>query len=457
MKKAFFLVFCLFFSASVFSAPIPIAPGQTLLLKGESWAAAGSLPVVATSAGRLVPWIGYAITFGPVIYKGVEMLMADGIALRVPLTYPNPSLWTPLAPPAPPDVPLPSGLYTTSYNCTPPAVGTGNSAAAACDAFLGPLKVCDRNSQGYDRAISVLSSTETTCVMSFPGGYQQTFSTTKTPPQCPAGFGASASGCTSLYQQPETRDHIPDQKCDQGFANTDVDCAAYRPAGPMTFYGNDADGPYTVDITPGGSGSAKLRRRVQRPSPGGDTQVETDELEFDGDGKLVSGSHSTRPGTKLDLPTPTNPNPEPVPTDPTNPNPTTSQFPNDYAREQTAQQTATKLIEATQVLMDIKTKQAEESQKWDARFVDPAVSSPSDSSLTPKTGSETFKLIKDLVQIQPSNFSHISQCPTSSFSWNGQTYTINQHCPLINDHWTIFAAVMMAVWTALSLFIVLKA
>ncbi len=76
---------------------------------------------------------------------------------------------------------------------------------------------------------------------------------------------------------------------------------------------------------------------------------------------------------------------------------------------------------------------------------------------TTPTGASIFSGIKDYVQIQPSNFSHVSQCPISSFDWNGRTFVFNQHCALVTDHWAILSTAMLTAWTVLSLFVVLKA
>lgn len=52
---------------------------------------------------------------------------------------------------------------------------------------------------------------------------------------------------------------------------------------------------------------------------------------------------------------------------------------------------------------------------------------------------------------------HASQCPTSSFAWNGNTYTFDAHCQLATDHFAAFRGVMTLVFSLSALFVVLKA
>lgn len=52
---------------------------------------------------------------------------------------------------------------------------------------------------------------------------------------------------------------------------------------------------------------------------------------------------------------------------------------------------------------------------------------------------------------------HASQCPTSSFAWEGRTFMIDAHCQLISDNFGVFRLIMTAVFSLSALFIVLKA
>lgn len=52
---------------------------------------------------------------------------------------------------------------------------------------------------------------------------------------------------------------------------------------------------------------------------------------------------------------------------------------------------------------------------------------------------------------------HTSECPSPSFSWNGNTYAMTSHCQLVNDHFSALQAAMTVVWSIIALFIVLRA
>lgn len=52
---------------------------------------------------------------------------------------------------------------------------------------------------------------------------------------------------------------------------------------------------------------------------------------------------------------------------------------------------------------------------------------------------------------------HSSQCPTSAFTFNSTSYTVDSHCQLVTNHFSALSAVMSVVWTILALFILLGA
>lgn len=52
---------------------------------------------------------------------------------------------------------------------------------------------------------------------------------------------------------------------------------------------------------------------------------------------------------------------------------------------------------------------------------------------------------------------HSSACPVGSFSWDGRIYSVDAHCQLIADHWSLLSQAMAVVWIIAALFIVLRA
>lgn len=64
-------------------------------------------------------------------------------------------------------------------------------------------------------------------------------------------------------------------------------------------------------------------------------------------------------------------------------------------------------------------------------------------------------LMPDLRHIQISD--QAGQCPTGSFTVFSRTHTLDSHCALINSNRAIIEVAMVAVWTILAMFIVLRA
>ncbi|WP_067739080.1 hypothetical protein [Novosphingobium naphthalenivorans] len=48
-------------------------------------------------------------------------------------------------------------------------------------------------------------------------------------------------------------------------------------------------------------------------------------------------------------------------------------------------------------------------------------------------------------------------CPTDSFDWNGETFTLDQHCQFFEDWRSVIGAAMIAVWTMAACVVILRA
>lgn len=119
------------------------------------------------------------------------------------------------------------------------------------------------------------------------------------------------------------------------------------------------------------------------------------------------------------------------------------QFPSDYARQGEAQAAADSINNALGPKLDKITETG-------ADPADPV--QPANSEFDQAFFQGTFT---NLLGWQLPT--HTSQCPTGSFDWLGQTFTMDSHCQLIADHFQAIAAAMAVVWTILALFILLSA
>lgn len=122
---------------------------------------------------------------------------------------------------------------------------------------------------------------------------------------------------------------------------------------------------------------------------------------------------------------------------------TTVEFPSDYSRSGEAQLAATSINDALGPKLDKITETGSDP-------ADPL--QPQASEFDQQFFSGTFN---NLLGWQLP--AHSSQCPTSSFSWENRTFTLDSHCQLVNNHFSVLASVMAVVWTVLALLIVLGA
>lgn len=458
MKLAFVIFsFCFFgfCGLSANSAPIQISPGVDLLTKAD-WAKVAEVAIpVAGLVARNTP-IGRVFTVATMVEKGFELAVLDGTTFRMPITAGGVSSLDAMAPDPPANV-AQGIVYNTSAYSVPKSY---SSAQSACSGIV--QQVVDNLALNGYQCINVFVAevTETNCKY---GSTSNTVSTCVASPVfynapiskiigCPTGYIASGNDCVYQYQKPETRKHIPDNFCD---ASDDIDCKGRDPRGSQTFYGTDENGPFTLDITPNStaSGNASARRRNQFTDNYGTSVVE-DNIVFNSDGTVASTSRVTYPNTSISTVS-TSPTLTPTSTS-TNPTvtPSATTFPNDYAKDETLRLINTSVLTATSTM----TAESIKIQNAINALNDAPASVEVPDIMNPPTGS--FNLIKDsgmFVMLSGQTFANAGQCPVSAFDWNGRTFHINQHCPLIEDSWPIFQPVMIAIWILLGVFIVLRA
>lgn len=254
------------------------------------------------------------------------------------------------------------------------------------------------------------------------------------PGGCPNGYGYASNQCTLS----DARAVTPDQKIDYKRENgqlvsasaLDVDKAAAPVHGNQngvvswagkTIYGEPTQSIHTVNP----NGSSQIYTQIQRS----DGTLETQRLTFSPSGQVVEFATSqTAASLNLNPDTGTATVVAPAPilnpdgTVNTSVQPSTQpqqtiQFPNDYNRESTQQDIATKTASIRDKLTD--------SQTID----DPVI--PVSTGMDDSFFKDTFTNL--LAWQLPA---HPSQCPAPSFEWNGDTYTINSHCQLVQDHFS---------------------
>lgn len=422
-----FLVACWFAFLSVWTPRQAFAFAPVAVLAAPQIVSAGSMSYALGALSGLIGIVG--------LYFTIEDAQEN--AVRIPLG-PNANN-EPLAPTAPTTAAMEGGLVAPENEICGRAWSgsTGYGYTEICSLCMinwgqYPSKICIR--------------------IDDPEIYYDEINTQGT---CPDGYTNSGGTCTLTNARRATDDKTCDILLSSGqFATAnDMNCPATADGTKLTplirdgktiAYGKNSNGdPIMWEVTPSAT-KYTLKQYVQTQTAT-QTQVQTTTVEVDAaTSEITSVSTNTSPGSLASpssgsVPTSTDPQTQPTTSENT---PTVQtqdgqvipefQFPSDYAREPTVQQ-----------IRDALTQE----------------STPADDP-TPKTDSEIgdqfFKTTFDTLKgwTLPG---HSSQCPTGSFDAFGSTHVIDAHCTLINNHWGILQAAMLAVWSIAALWIVLRA
>ncbi len=212
--------------------------------------------------------------------------------------------------------------------------------------------------------------------------------------------------------------------------------------------GTDAHGnPQTVTLQPLSTGGSLLIVRTERTDADGQKFIDRQIVQISAVGAVTTGSeaNATGQGSYVDPATGTYVITEAGATSPTQTGTDTGTgsqsitFPSDYARQGEAAAAATGIVAGLDTLHQDLTKTAE---------------APGDPVYDKEyTGfGDTFH---GLLSWQLPG--HSSECPTGSFSAFGTVYTLDAHCTLMQSHEGTIRASMVAAWSLLALFIVLRA
>lgn len=430
--------------------------------------AAESAAAVAAAGGLGANLGGAALVASGAFAFGASMLAVGatmgylivdnltGELVRIPLTVANPVP----APVAPPSAPLQAG---TEYkiDTTSQAVSWQPSycAAMAQYSLLGDstlnfsLESCN---DAINQAVIKFTPTAygATCCYG-PNPWNATVNggtVSRSFNNCPSGYLANASDCLLVEARQAVSDHTRDYSRPTPTTlepiTLDVDNAGtvltQTAAGSYVLAGLEISGkPTKIEITPLESGGSIVSYSTQTTS-GMFTTVENVQAKIAPDGKIVSVSGTQAQGNiELDTGTPqtgatVNTGAAIAPSQPV-----TVSFPNDYAKQGEAETAA----------QGVKTKldTIHNDLSAQTQVADPLVPVAGDMP----TWGDTFDGL--LGWNIPA---HAGVCPTPSVDLSTiglGTHQLTSHCGLLNDNSAPIHGAMVAVFTILALFVVLRA
>lgn len=328
------------------------------------------------------------------------------------------------------------------------------SAGPSCQKFhAGTETAAPTCSFTYSIWSDGVSGCPGTLVGNYSKGGGQTYS-------CPAGYTLVNTTCNLVNARAAVDDGKQDFTRSGGaFSPISDDLAGTLSGTRMTtnsandtvaVSGKDANGnPVQGKIIAKADGGSKVEIKTQKVASNGSTYVETQNVETDSNGDVVSSNQTASAGSLSYDPS------SKVYTEVAAPagtlSPLTSgsggtqtvTFPSDYARQGEAATAATSITTGLGPKLDAITQTGTDP-------ADPLQPAQSEFDQSYFNGTFTNLLAWQLP-------AHTSQCPTSSFTWNSATYTIDAHCQLVSNHFSGFSSVMSVVWTIVALFVLLGA
>ena len=263
---------------------------------------------------------------------------------------------------------------------------------------------------------------------------------------CPSGYTSSNGTCVlsnaaSVNKPVDNRCGLKFSGGTMSFDSRDPDCSGTPPPGvtlssdqkTLTALGTNGTTKVQIQVNPNGS----VTVTTATPQTNGTTKITqttvSDPAAASNPGRVTQYGESTVVGQGPDA---VNANPTPVGTSLGNP----ITFPDDYAREATAQSIRDKLSTLHDDLTRTDGPRPDDPQ--------PKTQSDFEGVFFPNT-------FQSLLSWQLP--SRAVACPTWSFSLWSQTYTIDAHCALIEQQRVVMSTICLLVYGLLALFIVLGA
>lgn len=412
-----------------------------------------------TAAGPIVmnPATAVAVLVGVAVWYFVIRDSATGNALRVPAgtaannTVPAPAVPATVSPTGSACMytspwtsqPVSSGQYVIDKNCG--LWGSCSNTIPTCAQwhFVSETAGCSLAIQERADAVSGCS-----------GSIIANLNVSGAPViTCPAGYVVSNGTCVLTNARQSSQDGKVDvQRTGQVYQTyPGDDTGTVKPTITQTStagdtvrtQAKDANGNPQVITSQATAAGTVLNVATQKADANGNTYIQNQTYNFDLNGNIQNATQTA----KAEMLTPdANGNLVTTASAASNFNPASSQgsqltFPSDYARAGEAAAAASAINTSLGPKLDklLETSPAPS----DPTLPDPGQYTDFGSTFNSLTGWSVP--------------GHSSQCPTSSFSAFGKTFTIDSHCTLWADHSQALQAAMMVVWTIAALWVVLKA